>query len=267
MYGKIFETVFTGTLFGSGPTVFAVWAYVIATTKPPGVVELNPKLLAACLGTDVQDVRAAIDVLCATDPDSRNPDEQGRRLVHLEGMQYRVISWQKYRDMRDENHRRDYMRDLMRKKRAGADNTDNEVLTSANKVLTGANKANKLAMLAKAEAEAEAIKTSPPKSPASGGRRGRPIRLSGDLFDKFWQAYPRKASRGQAERAFAAIAPNEQLVALMIEGIERAKTSDQWRRDNGQFIPHPATWLRARGWEDGDPPQVGGMPEWMRKAI
>jgi hypothetical protein len=26
--------------------------------------------------------------------------------------------------------------------------------------------------------------------------------------------------------------------------------SEQWRRDDGRFIPHPATWLNQRRWED-----------------
>jgi hypothetical protein len=44
--------------------------------------------------------------------------------------------------------------------------------------------------------------------------------------------------------------PSEQQVEAMIAAISRAKTSDQWAKDGGQFIPHPATWLRDRGWED-----------------
>lgn len=37
-----------------------------------------------------------------------------------------------------------------------------------------------------------------------------------------------------------------------MQGLERAKKSEQWRKDNGQFIPYPSTWLRAKGWEDED---------------
>lgn len=69
-------------------------------------------------------------------------------------------------------------------------------------------------------------------------------------FDLFWKAYPRRKSKGQAERAWASLRPNEQLVAKILQGIERAKTSEQWRKDGGQFIPYPATWIRAKGWED-----------------
>lgn len=71
-------------------------------------------------------------------------------------------------------------------------------------------------------------------------------------FEKFWNAYPKKKSKGQAEKAWLALKPTEQLVVEILQGIERAKTSEQWRKDAGQFIPHPASWLRAKGWQDED---------------
>ena len=69
-------------------------------------------------------------------------------------------------------------------------------------------------------------------------------------FEKFWEVYPKKKSKGQAEKAWNAIKPDEQLVAIMIATIERAKKTADWQKDGGQFIPYPATWLRAKGWED-----------------
>jgi len=70
-------------------------------------------------------------------------------------------------------------------------------------------------------------------------------------FEQFWKAYPRKKSKGQAETAFNKINPDEQLLATMIATIEQAKTQDeQWLKDNGAFIPYPATWLNAKGWLD-----------------
>ena len=35
-----------------------------------------------------------------------------------------------------------------------------------------------------------------------------------------------------------------------MHGLARWKDSDQWTRDDGRFIPHPATWLNGRQWED-----------------
>lgn len=71
-------------------------------------------------------------------------------------------------------------------------------------------------------------------------------------FDQFWKVYPKKKSRGQAEKAFSKINPDEQLLASMIAKIEQAKKSEDWIKEKGRFIPHPATWLNAKGWEDED---------------
>ena len=74
--------------------------------------------------------------------------------------------------------------------------------------------------------------------------------ISYDLFDKFWNAYPRKVSKGNAEKWFEKNKPNEELVNLMISKISLLKDTEQWKKDNGQYIPYPTTWLNAKGWED-----------------
>ena len=35
-----------------------------------------------------------------------------------------------------------------------------------------------------------------------------------------------------------------------MNAIEQQKESAQWSKDNGQFIPHPTTWLNGKRWED-----------------
>lgn len=78
--------------------------------------------------------------------------------------------------------------------------------------------------------------------------QGSPVRTGG--FDRFWTAYPRKKSKGQAEKAWAALSPSEPFQGQILAALERAKTSDEWVKDGGRYIPYPATWLRAKGWED-----------------
>lgn len=82
-----------------------------------------------------------------------------------------------------------------------------------------------------------------PPLPPKGGCAG---------FDRFWAAYPKKVGKGAAEKAFAK-APINGHLADVLTALERQKHSEQWQRDGGQFIPHPATWLNQRRWEDGDP--------------
>lgn len=69
-------------------------------------------------------------------------------------------------------------------------------------------------------------------------------------FETFWQAYPKRKSRGHAEKAFAKLNPSEQLMQAILASLERAKTSEDWTKDRGKYVPHPATWLNAKGWED-----------------
>lgn len=74
--------------------------------------------------------------------------------------------------------------------------------------------------------------------------------LQTDLFLKFWAAYPKKKNRGHAEKVWAKIKPSEHLADQILQAVQRAKTSVEWLKDSGQFIPYPATWLNAKGWED-----------------
>jgi len=69
-------------------------------------------------------------------------------------------------------------------------------------------------------------------------------------FKKFWALYPRKKSKGNAESSWAKLKPTEQLQDRIFDGLERAKTSADWLKEGGQFIPYPASWLNAKGWED-----------------
>ena len=68
-----------------------------------------------------------------------------------------------------------------------------------------------------------------------------------DDFDAFWAVYPRIVGKGDAKKAFAKVkAP----VSVLIAAVNTQKQSQQWLKDNGQYIPNPATWLNQGRWED-----------------
>lgn len=93
-------------------------------------------------------------------------------------------------------------------------------------------------------------------SDTQGGREGKEGKERASLtrtgFEQFWTAYPKKVSKGQAEKAWAKLSPDEQLLSRILSAVGRAKTRVDWLKDAGQFVPYPATWLGARGWEDAD---------------
>lgn len=69
-------------------------------------------------------------------------------------------------------------------------------------------------------------------------------------FETFWVAYPKKRSKGQAEKTWLKIKPDKDLLQKILSAIENAKESHDWKKDGGKFVPYPATWLNAKGWED-----------------
>lgn len=74
--------------------------------------------------------------------------------------------------------------------------------------------------------------------------------VKGNSFDRFWQAYPKKKSKGDAEKWWFKHKPNEHLQDRILSALEKAKTSAEWTKNGGEFIPYPASWLNAKGWED-----------------
>jgi hypothetical protein len=71
-----------------------------------------------------------------------------------------------------------------------------------------------------------------------------------DRFERFWKAYPKKRGKGNAERAFLKIKPDEILLQEMLDKISQASLTHDWIKESGKFIPYPATWLNAKGWLD-----------------
>jgi hypothetical protein len=63
-------------------------------------------------------------------------------------------------------------------------------------------------------------------------------------FDRFWSCYPKRVGRGSAEKAWQkalSIASADEIISVV--------EVYPWG-DDKQFIPHPATWLNQKRWQD-----------------
>lgn len=69
-------------------------------------------------------------------------------------------------------------------------------------------------------------------------------------FNTFWASYPRKVGKLAAIKAWLRIQPDVQLYLRIIAKVKEETHSEQWQKDNGSFIPHPATWLNQGRWDD-----------------
>jgi len=84
-------------------------------------------------------------------------------------------------------------------------------------------------------------------------------------FATFWHAFPNKKAKADALKAWSKLKPDDLLQASILKAIESQRQGEEWRKEGGRFIPHPATWINGRRWEDateGSPMGPNG-----RKAI
>jgi uncharacterized protein YdaU (DUF1376 family) len=67
-----------------------------------------------------------------------------------------------------------------------------------------------------------------------------------DRFDIFWKQYPRKVARPNAIKSWLKIKPDDVVLKKMLDAINHQGLVGR----EMQFVPHPATWLNAKRWED-----------------
>lgn len=77
-------------------------------------------------------------------------------------------------------------------------------------------------------------------------------------FTQFWSVYPKKVAKPAALKAFRSAKINGHLPEVLAD-IESKNHSPDWQKNDGQFVPNPATYLNQRRWEDGKSEQPSGI--------
>ncbi len=68
--------------------------------------------------------------------------------------------------------------------------------------------------------------------------------------------YPKRVAKQQAKKAWAKMTPTKDLVARITEALEWQKQLPDWKKDGGQYVPYPSTYLTQHRWEDEPPPEL-----------
>jgi uncharacterized protein YdaU (DUF1376 family) len=95
-------------------------------------------------------------------------------------------------------------------------------------------------------------------------RKNRGVTYTDD-FLTFWNTYPKKVGKDAAWRAWKARNGTRPALADLVTAISKQTQSDQWQKENGQFIPNPATWLNQGRWADEIDTPEGSIDAWARK--
>jgi hypothetical protein len=210
-----------------------VWITLLTMAGPSGLVDCHSPGVAHEARLTVECVERCLSVLEAPDPRSRTKTNDGRRIERTDDG-YLILNYAKYRE-------KDYSTPRVAAFRKRGE-------TPCNAVKRDETLGNAKNGYAYAEAEGNKKDSSSPRVTE---------------FMKFWSIYPRKVGKGSALRAWRKVKPDE--VQPILDAVTAQKSWSTFA--DPQFIPHPATWLNARRWEDA-PPEKGkiGQPHPARRV-
>jgi len=122
MYGKIFKQIYKGTLAMVGPwEALVTFQQMIILADQDGVVDMTTDALSRETTIPLEIITKGVEALSAPDPESRTPDEEGRRIVLLSENRswgWRIVNYDHYRKLKSEEERREYHRQYYREKRS-----------------------------------------------------------------------------------------------------------------------------------------------------
>ena len=116
-YTKLFGSIVASTIWREDDKTRLVWITMLAIANKHGEVEASVPGLADLSRVTVDEARASIAKLEAPDLDSRSTEEDGRRIVKVEGG-WRLVNHAKYRKKLSADERREYLAQKQRECRA-----------------------------------------------------------------------------------------------------------------------------------------------------
>lgn len=69
-------------------------------------------------------------------------------------------------------------------------------------------------------------------------------------FLEFWKEYPKKVGKGEAFKKWKKERISGAELSDILNALKWQKSTDVWRKNGGQYIPNPSTYISQRRWED-----------------
>ena len=87
---------------------------------------------------------------------------------------------------------------------------------------------------------------------------GEPMPKGNDMFEEFWKVWPsnpRKGAKAKCRQVWIKSYCDTQADQI-IKHIQWLKTTEQWLKSNGAFIPAPLVYLNQQRWDGAEVPDV-----------
>jgi hypothetical protein len=134
MYGKIFESIYDGTLVEDWRALITFQQFIVLCDAD-GILDMTPSAISRRTGIPIEHIKAGIDILENDDPYSRSPTENGRRIVRLDAHRnwgWVIVNHKQYRDLQDAEMVRKQTRERVKRFREKRKNGCNVTVTDGN---------------------------------------------------------------------------------------------------------------------------------------
>lgn len=190
MYGKIFASMYDGSIYGKWEAI-VTFQQMIALADKEGTIDMTPHALSARTSIPLEIIQKGINDLESPDPMSRTPDDEGRRITRLDEHRqwgWRITNYQKYREIRTAEERREYHRQYWHKRKLKLKSIDSTETQQTQPI-------------AEAEAEAEALKDSR-SSPNGDSPPPVPFSKIVSLYHEILPGLPRVEKLGKTREGY-----------------------------------------------------------------
>lgn len=230
MYGKVFASIYDGTLAGHWQAIVTMQQLIVLANED-GVVDMTADAIARRTTIPLKIIAAGLEHLAKPDPFSRTPGDDGKRIELLDEHRpwgWRLVNHAKYMGLRNLDQKREADRVRIAEKRK----KNRDVAIVSQSVANVANVAH---------IDIDIVKTKHPPIPPSGA------------FLRFWGAWPkhhRKQAQGRCWEIWRK-ADLDLVVETILAHVESLKRG-AWLKDGGAYIPAPKVYLNDRRWEGAE---------------
>lgn len=228
MYGKVFDTIYNGTLYGQWEALVTM-QQLIVLADADGVVDMTPMAISARTSIPREIIDKGLEVLAAPDKYTRTPGSDGRRIELIDDHRpwgWVLVNYEKYCKLQNRNTVRAQTRERVRKHRESKKKV---------KDVTQCNASNEK----KRHVDIDI--------PIDGDGKEQTIGRKIDRFSDFWSAYPKKVKKKTAKGIWKQKKLDSKADQLVEDIATRIQSDGRWIEG---FVPDPTTYLRQERWED-----------------
>ena len=217
MYGKIFTSIYDGTLAEDWRALIT-FQQLIVLCDADGIIDMTPQSISRRTGIPIEHIKAGIDILEKADKYSRTPDEDGKRIELIDDHRpwgWHIVNHEMYKKLQDADTIREQTRERVRKHR------------EKKRAVTDGN-------VQKRHIDTDIdIKTTISKTPSR--------------FDDFWEIYPTKKEKKKTLEIWKRRKLDQYADKLIKDVADRMMNDKNWIDG---YIPNPTTYINGDRWED-----------------